>query len=61
MQMSPLKIWDWVILQHVYTDSFLMRMTVTTQNYTIFYYAWTGIMHQGKQFCGTHVLRTLIK
>ena len=32
-----------------------------TKNYTFFYHAWTGIMHQVKQLCGTYVLCVVIQ
>ena len=48
MQINSVKKWDWLILQHLFISSFLIKMTVMTKRLYTFYYAWDGIMHKIK-------------
>ena len=50
-----------VIIQHVFINWFLMKLSVITQGFKLFCYAWTGIMHQVKQVYSTYVLYMFIQ
>ena len=40
--------WRWVIPQHMFISSFMMKVKCWNRDNKIFYYEWIGIMYQGR-------------